>query len=112
MTATVLMVPGVNNSGPGHWQTIWQEKHPELLTPGTIKTVAVMQFNLPRFLLDCFYLTIVLPEQTIARLGTFSHFNKSPKAFYDDDPHLQYGYALTYQARPLVGSVKSAMARE
>jgi predicted alpha/beta hydrolase family esterase len=23
------MVPGVNNSGPGHWQTIWQEKHPE-----------------------------------------------------------------------------------
>lgn len=29
MTATVLIVPGVNNSGPGHWQTIWQEKHPE-----------------------------------------------------------------------------------
>lgn len=24
----VLVVPGWNGSGPGHWQTIWQEEHP------------------------------------------------------------------------------------
>ena len=26
---TVLIVPGMGTSGPGHWQSIWQEKHPE-----------------------------------------------------------------------------------
>jgi predicted alpha/beta hydrolase family esterase len=25
----VLIVPGYTNSGPKHWQTLWQEKHPE-----------------------------------------------------------------------------------
>lgn len=25
----VLMVPGYTNSGPGHWQSLWQQKHPE-----------------------------------------------------------------------------------
>ena len=23
----VLLVPGINNSGPAHWQSIWQERH-------------------------------------------------------------------------------------
>ncbi len=27
--ATVLIVPGYTNSGPGHWQTLWQREHPE-----------------------------------------------------------------------------------
>jgi uncharacterized protein len=24
----VLLVPGIGNSGPGHWQSLWQAKHP------------------------------------------------------------------------------------
>ncbi len=24
----VLVVPGIGNSGPGHWQTLWQARHP------------------------------------------------------------------------------------
>lgn len=27
--ATVLIVPGYTNSGPAHWQTLWQRDHPE-----------------------------------------------------------------------------------
>jgi uncharacterized protein len=27
--ASVLLVPGLGNSGPEHWQSIWQAKHPE-----------------------------------------------------------------------------------
>lgn len=27
--ASVLLVPGLNNSGPEHWQSLWQVKHPE-----------------------------------------------------------------------------------
>lgn len=27
--ATVLIVPGYTNSGPAHWQTLWQREHPE-----------------------------------------------------------------------------------
>jgi len=23
-----LIVPGIGNSGPGHWQTLWEERHP------------------------------------------------------------------------------------
>jgi serine hydrolase len=26
----VLTVPGWNGSGPGHWQTIWEERHPNI----------------------------------------------------------------------------------
>jgi predicted alpha/beta hydrolase family esterase len=26
---TVLLVPGLRGSGPAHWQTLWQAKHPE-----------------------------------------------------------------------------------
>lgn len=26
----VLMVPGWNNSGPGHWQTVWEQEFPSL----------------------------------------------------------------------------------
>lgn len=26
---TVLMLPGYQNSGPGHWQSLWQAAHPE-----------------------------------------------------------------------------------
>jgi uncharacterized protein len=29
MTPTVLIVPGWGDSGPGHWQTLWQAAHPE-----------------------------------------------------------------------------------
>ncbi|MEX2147985.1 MAG: alpha/beta fold hydrolase [Candidatus Rokuibacteriota bacterium] len=29
MTPTVLIVPGWGDSGPGHWQTLWQTAHPE-----------------------------------------------------------------------------------
>ncbi len=29
MTETVLIVPGLRNSGPVHWQSLWQLKHPE-----------------------------------------------------------------------------------
>jgi predicted alpha/beta hydrolase family esterase len=25
---TVLLVPGLRGSGPGHWQTLWQARHP------------------------------------------------------------------------------------
>jgi hypothetical protein len=25
----VLMLPGYQNSGPGHWQTLWEAQHPE-----------------------------------------------------------------------------------
>jgi uncharacterized protein len=28
-TASVLMVPGLSSSGPGHWQSQWEAKHPE-----------------------------------------------------------------------------------
>jgi predicted alpha/beta hydrolase family esterase len=27
----VLTIPGLNNSGPGHWQTIWEEKRGDCL---------------------------------------------------------------------------------
>jgi predicted alpha/beta hydrolase family esterase len=26
----VLLVPGISNSGPGHWQTLWEERHPNV----------------------------------------------------------------------------------
>src|SRR5262245_40965105 len=26
---TILMIPGYENSGPQHWQTLWQNEHPE-----------------------------------------------------------------------------------
>ncbi|MBD2460098.1 alpha/beta hydrolase [Oscillatoria sp. FACHB-1407] len=29
MTPTVLLVPGYLNSAPGHWQSLWEEEHPE-----------------------------------------------------------------------------------
>ncbi|MBI4190694.1 MAG: alpha/beta hydrolase [Betaproteobacteria bacterium] len=29
MTETVLIVPGLRNSGPVHWQSLWQLKHAE-----------------------------------------------------------------------------------
>jgi uncharacterized protein len=27
--ASVLLIPGLSNSGPEHWQSLWQAKHPE-----------------------------------------------------------------------------------
>lgn len=27
-TVSVLVVPGWNGSGPGHWQTLWEQEHP------------------------------------------------------------------------------------
>ena len=29
MVASVLILPGINNSGPEHWQTFWEKAHPE-----------------------------------------------------------------------------------
>lgn len=29
MAAHTLIVPGLNNSGPAHWQSLWEAKHPE-----------------------------------------------------------------------------------
>jgi predicted alpha/beta hydrolase family esterase len=29
--ASVLLVPGLSNSSPEHWQSLWQTKHPEYL---------------------------------------------------------------------------------
>lgn len=28
MEIPVLVLPGFGNSGPGHWQTLWEERHP------------------------------------------------------------------------------------
>jgi len=30
----VLVVPGLNDSGPGHWQSRWQHRHPEMARVG------------------------------------------------------------------------------
>lgn len=29
MTAPILIIPGIGGSGPGHWQTLWEQCHPE-----------------------------------------------------------------------------------
>jgi len=29
MTNPILIIPGIGNSGPDHWQTLWEERHPE-----------------------------------------------------------------------------------
>ena len=29
MTASVLIFPGIGNSGPGHWQSLWEQDHPD-----------------------------------------------------------------------------------
>ena len=31
MAATVLVLPGIGNSGPLHWQSIWEQSHPEFV---------------------------------------------------------------------------------
>ena len=31
MPATVLILPGIGNSGPQHWQSIWEQSHPEFV---------------------------------------------------------------------------------
>ncbi len=31
MTCTILILPGLNNSGTGHWQTIWEDTLPGAL---------------------------------------------------------------------------------
>ena len=31
MTASVLIIPGIGNSGPDHWQTLWQQADPALV---------------------------------------------------------------------------------
>ncbi len=31
MPAAVLILPGIGNSGPLHWQSIWQQLHPEFV---------------------------------------------------------------------------------
>lgn len=32
MSTQFLTVPGLGSSGPSHWQTIWEQEHPELFT--------------------------------------------------------------------------------
>ena len=29
LSPVCLLVPGLGNSGPGHWQTIWQQQRPD-----------------------------------------------------------------------------------
>ena len=29
MTSPILIIPGIGNSGPEHWQTLWEQRHPE-----------------------------------------------------------------------------------
>jgi hypothetical protein len=31
LSARVLILPGIGNSGPEHWQSIWQQAHPEFV---------------------------------------------------------------------------------
>jgi predicted alpha/beta hydrolase family esterase len=31
MSATVLTFPGIGNSGPEHWQSLWEQAHPEFI---------------------------------------------------------------------------------
>jgi predicted alpha/beta hydrolase family esterase len=31
LSATVLILPGIGNSGPLHWQSIWEQSHPEFV---------------------------------------------------------------------------------
>ena len=31
MSATVLILPGIGNSGSQHWQSIWEQSHPEFV---------------------------------------------------------------------------------
>jgi predicted alpha/beta hydrolase family esterase len=31
VNATVLIVPGLRNGGPAHWQSQWQRRHPECM---------------------------------------------------------------------------------
>lgn len=31
MNAPVLILPGIGNSGPQHWQTLWQDAHPDFV---------------------------------------------------------------------------------
>ncbi|WP_249115702.1 alpha/beta hydrolase [Azoarcus sp. L1K30] len=31
MPATVLVLPGIGNSGPLHWQTLWEQSHPDFV---------------------------------------------------------------------------------
>ena len=31
MSSTVLILPGLGNSGPQHWQTLWEQAHPDFL---------------------------------------------------------------------------------
>ena len=28
MTNPILIIPGIGNSGPDHWQTLWEQRHP------------------------------------------------------------------------------------
>lgn len=31
MSVSVLILPGIGNSGPQHWQTLWQNSHPDFV---------------------------------------------------------------------------------
>src|SRR3990167_6505060 len=42
MEIPVLVLPGFGNSGPGHWQTLWEERHP------TWRRVELSQWDAPR----------------------------------------------------------------
>ena len=42
MESPVLMLPGFGNSGPGHWQTLWESGHPAW------RRVDLGQWNAPR----------------------------------------------------------------
>ena len=31
MAGSVFMLPGIGNSGPGHWQTLWEQRNPSFV---------------------------------------------------------------------------------
>jgi len=42
MNCPILVLPGFGNSGPGHWQTLWEVRHPEW------RRVNLEQWDAPR----------------------------------------------------------------
>lgn len=56
MSATVLTFPGIGNSGPEHWQSLWEQSHPEFIriaqrdwdSPACEEWVAVLESTVQR----------------------------------------------------------------
>lgn len=59
MSSTVLIFPGIGNSGPTHWQSLWEQSHPEFVR------ISQRDWDHP----ICDEWTAVL-ERTVQRLGS------------------------------------------